>query len=136
VAFILYIFFFQAEDGIRDLTVTGVQTCALPISARLGAGSFDRRAGGRVTVGERIAVGITGADVHGNSVSRARINGSRIHGTSCNRGMIRRRRRTRNSPAVHKTSRRTEIVLAGVAADARTGEGSHVVIELSDAPGA
>src|SRR2546430_9755003 len=29
-------FFFQAEDGIRDLTVTGVQTCALPI----WAGSF------------------------------------------------------------------------------------------------
>src|SRR2546430_11298687 len=26
-------FFFQAEDGIRDLTVTGVQTCALPICA-------------------------------------------------------------------------------------------------------
>src|SRR2546430_9441037 len=28
-------FFFQAEDGIRDLTVTGVQTCALPISRDL-----------------------------------------------------------------------------------------------------
>src|SRR2546427_13035858 len=28
----LFFFFFQAEDGIRDLTVTGVQTCALPIS--------------------------------------------------------------------------------------------------------
>src|SRR2546427_5586698 len=28
-----WFFFFQAEDGIRDLTVTGVQTCALPISA-------------------------------------------------------------------------------------------------------
>src|SRR5256886_8619245 len=28
-------FFFQAEDGIRDLTVTGVQTCALPISRKL-----------------------------------------------------------------------------------------------------
>src|SRR5256886_4415570 len=27
----LVCFFFQAEDGIRDLTVTGVQTCALPI---------------------------------------------------------------------------------------------------------
>src|SRR2546430_8169854 len=27
----LCFFFFQAEDGIRDLTVTGVQTCALPI---------------------------------------------------------------------------------------------------------
>src|SRR2546430_11337378 len=29
----LVFFFFQAEDGIRDLTVTGVQTCALPIYA-------------------------------------------------------------------------------------------------------
>src|SRR6266566_699915 len=28
-------FFFQAEDGIRDYKVTGVQTCALPISAAL-----------------------------------------------------------------------------------------------------
>src|SRR2546430_14321721 len=28
------VFFFQAEDGIRDLTVTGVQTCALPILLR------------------------------------------------------------------------------------------------------
>src|SRR2546429_6460377 len=27
-----YVFFFQAEDGIRDVAVTGVQTCALPIS--------------------------------------------------------------------------------------------------------
>src|SRR2546430_8218345 len=31
VSYVL-VFFFQAEDGIRDLTVTGVQTCALPIS--------------------------------------------------------------------------------------------------------
>src|SRR2546430_12354647 len=30
-------FFFQAEDGIRDLTVTGVQTCALPISCQVSA---------------------------------------------------------------------------------------------------
>src|SRR2546429_1586131 len=27
-----FFFFFQAEDGIRDVAVTGVQTCALPIS--------------------------------------------------------------------------------------------------------
>src|SRR3712207_7746684 len=27
----MYFFFFQAEDGIRDIGVTGVQTCALPI---------------------------------------------------------------------------------------------------------
>src|SRR2546427_1048687 len=31
-ACLTFFFFFQAEDGIRDLTVTGVQTCALPIS--------------------------------------------------------------------------------------------------------
>src|SRR6266852_7079713 len=29
-----FFFFFQAEDGIRDATVTGVQTCALPICLR------------------------------------------------------------------------------------------------------
>src|SRR5437879_8700998 len=32
VLFYVIIFFFQAEDGIRDTSVTGVQTCALPIS--------------------------------------------------------------------------------------------------------
>src|SRR5256886_8518907 len=39
------IFFFQAEDGIRDLTVTGVQTCALPIYrlVRLAARSLRRK---------------------------------------------------------------------------------------------
>src|SRR5271165_790114 len=31
---LLFFFFFQAEDGIRDFHVTGVQTCALPISYR------------------------------------------------------------------------------------------------------
>src|SRR6266536_496973 len=33
---LFYFFFFQAEDGIRDPLVTGVQTCALPISRRWG----------------------------------------------------------------------------------------------------
>ena len=28
---VVFVFFFQAEDGIRDSPVTGVQTCALPI---------------------------------------------------------------------------------------------------------
>src|SRR2546421_8675371 len=32
-----FFFFFQAEDGIRDLIVTGVQTCALPIYTAAGA---------------------------------------------------------------------------------------------------
>src|SRR6185295_11643492 len=34
LVFIFFFFFFQAEDGIRDIGVTGVQTCALPISGR------------------------------------------------------------------------------------------------------
>src|SRR5207253_5386488 len=33
-----FFFFFQAEDGIRDGHVTGVQTCALPISAWFRSG--------------------------------------------------------------------------------------------------
>src|SRR3972149_3650764 len=35
-----FFFFFQAEDGIRDLTVTGVQTCALPIWATYHTGDL------------------------------------------------------------------------------------------------
>src|SRR5687768_17920907 len=36
-----FFFFFQAEDGIRDVAVTGVQTCALPISGRCRRPSRD-----------------------------------------------------------------------------------------------
>src|SRR5256885_8033496 len=42
-------FFFQAEDGIRDYKVTGVQTCALPIlvlAKRMAPASRSRAAGG------------------------------------------------------------------------------------------
>src|SRR2546426_6799581 len=38
---IYFFFFFQAEDGIRDYKVTGVQTCALPISNATSGSSFD-----------------------------------------------------------------------------------------------
>src|SRR2546422_7798782 len=39
------LFFFQAEDGIRDVAVTGVQTCALPIWIAIGrlADTYSRR---------------------------------------------------------------------------------------------
>src|SRR5438270_2014456 len=47
-------FFFQAEDGIRDLTVTGVQTCALPISHVGGEGQLHRAAeAGTVDLADR-----------------------------------------------------------------------------------
>src|SRR5215213_2137698 len=38
----VFFFFFQAEDGIRDWSVTGVQTCALPIFGSLYANDFNR----------------------------------------------------------------------------------------------
>ena len=39
--FVVVFFFFQAEDGIRDTSVTGVQTCALPISPARSSSSAD-----------------------------------------------------------------------------------------------
>src|SRR5438309_6828896 len=39
---LVYLFFFQAEDGIRDGTVTGVQTCALPISRMSGVPGYKK----------------------------------------------------------------------------------------------
>src|SRR5204862_4584470 len=49
---VFYIFFFQAEDGIRDADMTGVQTCALPIyifingiRLQLGQLKYDSRVG-------------------------------------------------------------------------------------------
>src|SRR5262249_58611296 len=44
------IFFFQAEDGIRDWSVTGVQTCALPICPTAPRGSCRRREGAAMLV--------------------------------------------------------------------------------------
>src|SRR5256886_5490365 len=41
----VFFFFFQAEDGIRDLTVTGVQTCALPICGTAEGIILDRPRG-------------------------------------------------------------------------------------------
>src|SRR5437762_6740441 len=39
----VFFFFFQAEDGIRDTSVTGVQTCALPISSPVSASEANGR---------------------------------------------------------------------------------------------
>src|SRR5437667_7134502 len=46
LGFVLFFFFFQAEDGIRDRDVTGVQTCALPI-----LGAWTRRSCARCVFG-------------------------------------------------------------------------------------
>src|SRR5205823_9562486 len=69
-----FVFFFQAEDGIRDKLVTGVQTCALPISkllardARRSSGSAAGRTGSRAHPGR--AASITAAP--GAAAARAR----------------------------------------------------------------
>src|SRR2546426_2854173 len=48
---IFFFFFFQAEDGIRDYKVTGVQTCALPISAGSNVAVLVDLQGPRIRVG-------------------------------------------------------------------------------------
>src|SRR5260370_6991201 len=49
----VFFFFFQAEDGIRDSSVTGVQTCALPISHGEITMSQARAAGGHAMAAAR-----------------------------------------------------------------------------------
>src|SRR5438552_9887181 len=59
----LFFFFFQAEDGIRDDLVTGVQTCALPISRPLvprQARVAERRPRARILEQARIGAGDLG----------------------------------------------------------------------------
>src|SRR5208282_6344865 len=56
-----FFFFFQAEDGIRDATVTGVQTCALPIvdiEPGIGEASRLQRRDDRLGVADRPARGV------------------------------------------------------------------------------
>src|SRR2546430_11471457 len=55
--------FFQAEDGIRDLTVTGVQTCALPISAATATPEQRTRALGWVKGAGLVALAVACVEV-------------------------------------------------------------------------
>src|SRR2546429_3282765 len=49
VGMFYFFFFFQAEDGIRDVAVTGVQTCALPIYHRGQRGPRNRAGAARTS---------------------------------------------------------------------------------------
>src|SRR5688572_19730016 len=66
----IFFFFFQAEDGIRDLTVTGVQTCALPI-LRPGKAGFDsertRGVGGKTMLWNAVALRFSQRDFKGRT---------------------------------------------------------------------
>src|SRR5437867_8704101 len=61
-ALLFFVFFFQAEDGIRDRTVTGVQTCALPILEPDNAQLTLQQYGAECETGDRAALGV---DRHG-----------------------------------------------------------------------
>src|SRR5207253_6923078 len=83
-------FFFQAEDGIRDGHVTGVQTCALPISRRsskpsLSSGTraaFSARSVPQVAFGEVRAACRTTTP---NAIARATTTSKRVSATSVRR---------------------------------------------------
>src|SRR6266481_1646921 len=71
--FFFFFFFFQAEDGIRDGTVTGVQTCALPICVNVAAriealaapGEICVSASVREQIGEKLPIGFADLGEHG-----------------------------------------------------------------------
>src|SRR5256884_2723269 len=69
------IFFFQAEDGIRDVAVTGVQTCALPILGGVEARGGEHAAGDEIELaGEaRAARGVARAVVIGDPPHAERV---------------------------------------------------------------
>src|SRR5205807_6136280 len=60
--FELFYFFFQAEDGIRDYKVTGVQTCALPI--------YCCHKGGRLAFGPDGKLYVTLGDEHASAAAQ------------------------------------------------------------------
>src|SRR2546427_12535856 len=70
-----FFFFFQAEDGIRDLTVTGVQTCALPILAEdpLHLEDVEREVLTGHLEGDELDVVACGHPMRSPSASRSRI---------------------------------------------------------------
>ena len=70
VVAIWFFFFFQAEDGIRDWSVTGVQTCALPIWGG-GARAVDERSAPAGAAGDRAAVRGTRARQRDRQIGRA-----------------------------------------------------------------
>src|SRR6266542_1568503 len=72
----LFFFFFQAEDGIRDATVTGVQTCALPISVNDSYTTAEDTALNVVVPG----VLANDSDVDGDTLSAVLVTGP-THGT-------------------------------------------------------
>src|SRR2546428_9533316 len=75
-------FFFQAEDGIRDLTVTGFQTCALPIWPRSPLGRAIRSTSSRSSDGPRAW---PPGDLRRSTIRHSSRTTRRVFSTSCGR---------------------------------------------------
>src|SRR2546422_1176923 len=90
-----FFFFFQAEDGIRDVAVTGVQTCALPISS---SGGTARSSGPPLSWGGRPA----GSGAPGHAWREPRGPRARARAGACERRGARWRR---GAPARRPTPR-------------------------------
>src|SRR5690554_7978092 len=103
------LFFFQAEDGIRDADVTGVQTCALPISRVTGMMELGPGAGGAT---EFLALRKTDAPAPPQPAAAQRSEERRV-GKEC---------RSRWSPDhQHKKNRANEIATHRMSSHTATG---------------
>src|ERR671922_303360 len=112
-SYLFCFFFFQAEDGIRDDLVTGVQTCALPISPMSRVSSVLMPPGSRRT---RVPQIWLRAEVRDASSGRAtRTNGALIKATASSRRMRSRPTSRGCSSAVNDRLARTGTDIASLA---------------------
>src|SRR5438093_11857856 len=72
---VIFFFFFQAEDGIRDWSVTGVQTCALPISRKAAGDSATSKSVTVISPPSQTGKVNVGRGRKGNRARRARTAG-------------------------------------------------------------
>src|SRR6266850_3889602 len=118
---VFFFFFFQAEDGIRDYKVTGVQTCALPISGLAKLDEPRRGHNGQLgqaaehVVGDRLALALDRDNADGRLVHTHReLRG--VHGRVARAGAY---RAVRAYPAVHVCGGALRAVVERVAAEER-----------------
>src|SRR5256885_3926192 len=93
-------FFFQAEDGIRDYKVTGVQTCALPISVNRVEGAAEDADGLHYIARARVS-----PEAGGSPQMSAASNASSSHASPTTRPLIMRSTRAARSASAANGSR-------------------------------
>src|SRR3989441_1876082 len=139
--FLLFFFFFQAEDGIRDKLVTGVQTCALPIYRAADGGVGDGQGGRGAPHPPRVAPRrgpVRRAELRGAAGGVARVGAVRLREGRLHRGRVGARgtaRAGRGGNAVSRRSRRDEPGGAGEVPPGAPGAGVSAPRRHADAQG-